>query len=102
MDTFETTKTVSGGTATFTLKGRLDSNTSPGFEKELQSVFDEKLDLVLSCGELEYVSSAGLRVFLMAYKKAAANENKFQITDLTPEVREVMEMVGFKDIMDIE
>lgn len=99
---FEATKTIEDRTATFVLKGRLDSNTSAGFEKELQSVFDDKLDLVLDCGELDYISSAGLRVFLMAYKKANGNQSKFRLRNLKPEVREVMDMVGFSDIMEIE
>ncbi len=102
MDTFETAKTIENGSAAFVLKGRLDSYTSPGFEKELQSVFDEKLNLILDCGGLDYVSSAGLRVFLMAYKKASANQSKFRLINLKAEVREVMDMVGFSDILDIE
>jgi len=102
MDAFEATKTIENGTATFVLKGRLDSNTSSGFEKELQGVFDEKLDLVLDCGGLDYISSAGLRVFLMAYKKTHASGNGFHISNLQPQVREVMDMVGFSDILDIE
>lgn len=102
METFETTKTIENGTATFALKGRLDSNTSPGFERELQDVLDEQLSLTLDGGELDYVSSAGLRVLLMAYKKANGNQKQFRLRNLKPEVREVMDMVGFSDILDIE
>ena len=102
MKNFETNKTVENGTAIFELSGYLDSSTSPGFEQELQSVFDEKLNLVLSCEQLEYVSSAGLRVFLMAYKKADANDTRFSLRSLKPEVREVIDMVGFSDILEIE
>ncbi|HBU12908.1 MAG TPA: anti-sigma factor antagonist [Clostridiales bacterium] len=102
MNTFQATQTTGDGTAVVSLVGRLDSNTSPGFEKELQNVFDGALNLVLDCEGLEYVSSAGLRVFLTAYKKCAAASRTFQIIKVKPAVHEVMEMVGFKDIMDIE
>jgi len=102
VDTFKAIKATENGTATYALQGRLDSNTSPRFEKELQSVFDEKLNLMLDCSELDYVSSVGLRVLLMAYKKANGNQTDFRLRNLKPEVREVMDMVGFSDILDIE
>ncbi len=102
MDAFKTTQTLENGTATVHLCGRLDFNTSPGFEKELQSVFDGKNNLVLDCAALDYVSSAGLRVFLTAYKKCAANQCEFRITKVNAVVREVMDMVGFSDIMTID
>ena len=83
--------------------GRLDTVTSSEFEKELSVYFlSPRLELVLDCCAMEYISSAGLRVVLMAHKSLTANGGRFVIRNLSKEVRSVFDMIGFSNILAIE
>ncbi|MBP0985387.1 MAG: STAS domain-containing protein, partial [Oscillospiraceae bacterium] len=62
-------KKIDNDKACFRLTGRLDTLTSPELESELTGIIDGLTDLVLDFEELEYVSSAGMRVLLAAQKK---------------------------------
>ena len=75
--------------------GRLDSNSSPAFEDVLLKVINEAAAVVLDMTGFHYVSSAGLRVLLMAAKKSKSAGNKLALCGLTPEVRMVFEISGF-------
>ncbi len=92
---------ITEDTAVLSLDGRLDSNTSPKLESELVKVLEGNTDVVLDIAQVPYVSSAGLRVFLMGYKRTTANGREFRIANPTPEVFEVMELVGFSQILNI-
>lgn len=86
---------------TLWLHGRLDTSTAP----QLQQVVDTELegikDLQIDMEQLEYVSSAGLRVLLSASKKMKAAEGNMTIYHVNKDVMEVFEITGFKDIMNI-
>ncbi len=98
----EIKKTTSEGIVTIALKGRLDTTTTPSLEAELkESVFDIASGLVLDCAELEYVSSAGLRVILAA-QKAMNKQGKMVIKNVNDTIMEVFEITGFIDILTIE
>ena len=76
--------------------GRLDSSSSP----ELEQLRSEQLDagsqrLVLDFSALSYISSAGLRVVLLAGKKLHARQGKIVLTSLQDMVRDVFDMSGF-------
>lgn len=76
--------------------GRLDSSTSP----ELERLLTEQLDagsqrLVLDFSGLNYISSAGLRVVLLAGKKLRASKGRMVLVSLQDMVREVFDMSGF-------
>ncbi len=76
--------------------GRLDSSNSP----ELEQLLSEQLDagcqrLVLDFSGLSYISSAGLRVVLLAGKKLRASKGKIVLTSLQDMVRDVFDMSGF-------
>lgn len=94
-------KTVTDGVATVTLGGRLDTSTAPGLEKELASFTDGISELVFDIKELEYVSSAGLRVFLITQKKMNA-QGKMILRNVCEDVYDVFEITGFTDILTIE
>ena len=86
-----------------TIAGRLDTVTSSEFEKTLTPYFSSPgLELVLDCTAMEYISSAGLRVVLMAHKSLAANGGRFIIRNLSKEVRSIFDMIGFSNILTIE
>lgn len=86
-----------------TLVGRLDTVTSSEFETTLAPYFAMSgIELHLDCNEMEYISSAGLRVVLTTHKNITAKGGRFIIHNLTKEVRSVFDMTGFSRILTIE
>jgi anti-anti-sigma factor len=84
-------------------EGRLDSNSGPVFEKELLAHIDGgSRRLLLDLSGLSYISSAGLRVILVAAKKMKAVGGKLVLSGLNAQVAEVFEISGFNRILDIE
>ncbi len=83
------------------IEGRLDTSTSPEFEKEIESLSDDVSELILDMKEVAYVSSAGLRVLLAAQKKMN-KRGSMKLTGVCDTVMEVLEMTGFSDILVIE
>ena len=95
--------TQTDNTVIATVSGRLDTVTASEFEKALTPYFSANgLELILDCEAMEYISSAGLRIVLMAHKPLAANEGRFIIRNLSKEVRSVFDMIGFSRILTIE
>ncbi len=83
--------------------GRLDSATSGPFEKQLLEHFGAPGSRVLvDLAALDYVSSAGLRVILMAAKRAKQTQGRLVLCALQPHVLEVFEISGFLKIIEVE
>ena len=83
--------------------GRLDSNSGPVFEKELLGYIDGgSRRLLLDLSQLGYISSAGLRVILVAAKKMKTAGGKLVLAGLSAQVAEVFEISGFNRILEIE
>lgn len=95
------TRTEADGVLTFALEGRLDTTTSPELHAELIPAIDGTHDVVLDFSQLEYVSSAGLRVLLAAQKQSAAQGTDLTIRGANDEIMEIFEMTGFIDILTI-
>ena len=86
-----------------TLEGRLDTVTSSEFEKKLTPYLSmQAIELIMDCSAMEYISSAGLRVVLMAHKSITAKGGRFIVRNLSKEVRSVFDMTGFSRILTIE
>ncbi len=84
------------------VKGRLDAVSSPLFEKELSGLMTEGgKDFVIDFSQLDYISSAGLRVILATAKKLKEKEGKLFLCSLQEMVREVFEVSGFSAIIPI-
>lgn len=81
--------------------GRLDSNSATVFEDRLLKVINEEPSVVLDMAGFNYVSSAGLRVLLMAAKKSKAAGHKLALSGLTPEVHMVFDISGFLALFSI-
>lgn len=86
---------------TVALSGRLDTLTSPDLEDKLDEELEGVERLIFDLGELEYISSAGLRVLLGAYKMME-EYNGMLIRNVTKPVMDVFEVTGFSDVLDIE
>lgn len=91
-------KKMEGGVLTVALDGRLDTMTAPELEKELEG-FAGAEKLVFDLTGLEYVSSAGLRVFLRAHKLMNGN---MTVRGANEMINEIFEVTGFTDVFDIE
>jgi anti-anti-sigma factor len=91
------------GEATFlTVSGRLDSETARAFEDTLTATLDRGVRaLALDLSGLEYVSSAGLRLLLLAAKRTKAEAAPFTLFGLQPQVAKVLEVSGFARILPI-
>ena len=83
------------------LTGRLDTATAPALEKTIQEDIAETSNLVLDMRNLEYISSAGLRVILGAQKKMQ-KMGKMKLTNVCEDVMELLAMTGFAEILTIE
>ena len=83
------------------LVGRLDTTTAPALDKTINEDIADTKNLVLDLKELEYISSAGLRVLLSAQKKMQ-KIGSMKVTNVCEAVMEVFEMTGFADILVIE
>ena len=80
----------------FALRGRLDAVSAPELEERLNSWFNEPAaNLVFDLSGLDYISSAGLRVFLTAAKKIKSRNGKLGMSQLKPNVQEVFTISGF-------
>lgn len=97
---------LDGGNLTISVNGRLDTSTSPVFQKELDSVTGGSLSniksFVLDLEKLDYISSAGLRVVLMIHKDMISHSGDFVIRNVSDDVRSVFEVTGFCQILNIE
>ena len=87
------------GNFALSLEGRLDTTTAPELEAFLNDNINQMGTLTIDCEKLEYVSSAGLRTFLMAQKIL---KSKLKLVKVQELVMEVFEITGFADILEIE
>ena len=95
-------KTVDGNKLVLDLEGRLDTTTAPQLENELKvSLYDIK-ELTLDMENLEYLSSAGLRVLLAAQKQMQKQKAEMVVVNVNEIIMEVFEITGFVDIITIK
>ncbi|MDX2032067.1 MAG: STAS domain-containing protein [Blastocatellia bacterium] len=84
------------------LQGRMDSSTARIVEEKMISLIDRgESHLVVDCAQLDYISSAGLRVFLMAAKRLTQARGKLVLATMNDDVKQVFDMTGFSSIFKI-
>ncbi len=94
-------KNLNGETLTVTLEGRLDTTTAPQLEESLKESMGGIKELILDFANLEYISSAGLRVLLSA-QKSMAKQGSMKLIHVSDVIMEIFEVTGFVDILTIE
>ena len=94
-------KKMNNESATLIVSGRLDTQTAPELEAELDAVLSGLKELTFDMTNLEYVSSAGLRVILKA-QKAMNAQGSMKLTGVNDSIMEVFDITGFLDILTIE
>lgn len=93
-------KTENQTVLTLALEGRLDTSTAPQLEAELKKSIDGKEKLVFDLTNLEYISSAGLRV-LLSTQKIMNRQGSMIVQNANEAVMDVFEITGFSDILTI-
>ena len=94
--------TTLGPVSVLSVSGYIDAATFPQLVKEADEVLNSgHVNLVLDLGGVDYVSSAGLRVLLMAAKAIKQKNGKLALYGLTETVQEIFEISGFDKILTI-
>jgi anti-anti-sigma factor len=84
------------------LTGRIDVTNSNDFETALIPILgDHRYSFLINCAELNYISSSGLRVFLLAQKKVMAARGHLFLYCMQPMIREIFDISGLSTIFDI-
>lgn len=87
---------------TLSVKGRIDTITSQDLDKEINEELGNFDSLIMDFTDLEYISSAGLRVLIATQKKLKEDEIPFVIKNVNDAVNEIFRMSGFNKILKIE
>ena len=88
-----------GNRLTISVAGRVDTVTAPEFEAGLK--FGDATGVVIDLGDVPYMSSAGLRLLLTAHKTMLGKGGELQIANVQPSVKEVFDITGFSDILNL-
>jgi anti-sigma B factor antagonist len=94
-------KIIEGEKMTIKLSGRLDTVTSPELENEVGSDLDSVKDLVWDLGDLEYISSSGLRI-LLSVQKRMNKQGSMKVVNANETIMDIFDITGFTSILTIE
>lgn len=96
------TKSYNEKELTLSIEGRIDTITSQDLDKEINEEFGNFDSLIMDFTDLEYISSAGLRVLIATQKKLKAEDIPFVIKNVNEPIGEIFRMSGFDKILKIE
>lgn len=92
----------SGEMKVLDFEGSLDTNTAPDAQKRMEEVIEQGHHKILvQFKKLDYISSAGLRILLVAAKKLKKSGGELRICQMNDDVREVFEISGFDTILSV-
>ena len=97
----EILKNENGGTLTISLSGRLDTVSAPQLDEEVKASISDVSELILDLANLDYMSSAGLRILLSA-QKTMNKQGKMIVKNVNSTIMDIFEVTGFTDILTIE
>lgn len=95
------TKELKGNELIVSLDGRLDTESAPSLEKVVTTELQGVTKLVFDFKDIIYVSSAGLRVILLA-QKTMAGKGELTLRNVSKDVMDIFELTGFNDLLNIE
>lgn len=84
------------------INGRIDSSTAPEFDAFISGKLDGLEELILDFTEVEYISSAGLRVVLSAYKSMESRKGTMIVRGANKEIEETLYITGFLEFLNVE
>jgi anti-anti-sigma factor len=85
---------------TLEITGRLDATTAPNLELVVNELSEDTKELIFDMSGVEYISSAGIRVLLGAYKKINSRQGTMRIEKANEQVYEVFDMTGLSDMLE--
>lgn len=94
-------KSKNGEFIVLEVHGRVDTLTAGDFETEVMAAMADGTSLVIDCSGIDYISSSGLRVFLLAFKKIQLSEGKLRLCCLQPNIREIFDISGFSSVFTL-
>ncbi len=84
------------------IDGRIDTIQSAALEAEVNQVYGSgEKDMIFNCSGLNYISSSGLRIFLVAQKKAISIKGKLYLCNMQPAIKEIFVISGFSNLFRI-
>ena len=95
------TKTLDGSTLTVALEGMLNTTAAPELEESLHESLDGVTELIFDLENLQYITSAGLRVVLAA-QKVMNKQGSMKVRNVNAEIMGIFDMTGFSDWMTFE
>lgn len=97
------TQTLSNNDQVLSICGRIDTITSNQLSEEIDKAMINKFEkLILDFREVDYISSAGLRIIIVAQKKITAGGKKLELTNMNETVKNVFDITGFSQILNIK
>jgi anti-anti-sigma factor len=98
----ELTTSKKGDFTVAAINGRIDTTNYNEFETQIMEIIGKDTkNLVLNCENLNYISSSGLRVFLITQKKLMGLQGKLHLCNMQPAIKEIFDMSGFSSIFKI-
>ncbi len=93
---------VEDGVSIISLEGFVDAHTAPQFESSIQTEIDAgRNHIIVNCEKLNYISSAGLGVFMSFIEEVRERDGDIKICGLVPKVKHTFEILGFQDIFEL-
>lgn len=93
---------VEDGFSIITLEGFVDAHTAPQFENAVQAELDAgRTRIIVNCEKLNYISSAGLGVFMSFIEEVRERGGDIMICGLIPKVKHTFDILGFQDIFEM-
>jgi len=97
----EASESRAGGTTTLRISGRVDGSVSKLLEQRVQDIISRDEHVIVDLGAMSYVSSAGLRCFILLAKHARAKQKSLALVALQDEVAEIFEISGLLELFEI-
>ena len=97
----ETTKQIDGKVLNLSISGHIDATTAPELEKIVNADVAKVEKIVFDMANVEYISSAGLRVLLSVHKAMSSKGGEFVLENVSNDVKNVLEMTGFLSFLKV-
>ncbi|NIR48874.1 STAS domain-containing protein [candidate division KSB1 bacterium] len=102
MEGFEVARSENGDISILYIKGYLDAHTAQDLENQFQQLIDDKkYNIVVNFKDLNYISSAGLGVFMGFIEDIRKNGGDIKMTNMKPKIYRVFDLLGFPTLYDI-
>jgi len=99
---FKLNRSEQDGVVIFALEGYLDAHTAPQFERAIENEFSAgHTRIIADCAKLDYISSAGLGVFMSFIEDIRAAGGDIKLCAIVPKVYQVFDVLGFPELFDI-